>query len=480
MSTSPPLTYILTSLVAFLLLPRSSICPNPDEIISSALALTNPKLVRPILEFPANEPKVHYLPMTAQQYENWVFENSQTLSYIALQIEWLEQLRNSCPLGPSPSISGHPGARPVSPRSLAFLIRTLKATITSFQEDIVIMSRPVGDLYDVGKLIRETLGWSKNEAPTQAWRVVDTIKGGISQMRAFWEQYSFLEKESREDWDGLPKDDLSERVIFVATRIAQPVPADMEEGDGNDEIRLLNVDADSIAKKIETFQTQLKWMRHAVKKGEEWARVAEDRQLDNPVYTQMLDRKKYDPDHKPGIRNLDFNLINIFKKAVRWYECWMQPIQYMIMLMEELTPLYSVYEGSNAVEGSPYQLNIIDDSSPEIKEILSGKDVKVQEDEEQWSSRPMQQSFLEDTILKEEEAAVGESYLDNEVKVESGQDQWSTRPINQDYLEDIIFKEEEGAEVGQLVKEDELKNPNVMSLEDIEDQSTTIYVSGGG
>ncbi|KAF3181716.1 hypothetical protein EYR41_007649 [Orbilia oligospora] len=459
MLTSPPLTYnyILTSLVALLLLPQSSICPKPDEIISSALALTNPKLVRPILEFP-NEPKVHYLPMTAQQYENWVFENSQTLSYIALQMEWLEQLRNSCPLGPSPSISGQPGARPVSPRSLAFLIRTLKATITSFQEDIVTMSRPVGDLYDVGKLIRETLGWSKNEAPTQAWKVVDTIKGGISQMRTFWEQYSFLEKESREDWVGLPKDDLSERVIFVATRIAQPVPADVEEGNGNDEIRLLNVDADSIAKKIETLQAQLKWMKHAVKKGEEWAQVAEDRQLDNPVYTQMLDRKKYDPDHKPGIRNLDFNLINIFKKAVR-----------------------CVYERSNAVEGSPYQLNIIDNSSPELEEILSGKDVKVQEDEEQWSSRPMQQSFLEDTILKEEdEAAVLESYLDNEVKVEGGHDQWSTRPINQDYLEDIIFKEEEGAEVGQLMKEDKLKNPGVMSLEDIEDQYTTVYVSGGG
>ncbi|KAK6502718.1 hypothetical protein TWF506_003293 [Arthrobotrys conoides] len=455
MSTSsfPAYNYLklLTFFFSLFLLFQLSICPDPDEILSST-DLKPAQQQQPDVELP-NQAQ-NFIAMTEQQYENWIFENAEILSHIALQMEWLEELRAQCPLGPSPPKSGEPGPEFVSPRSLSFLVRTINGAISSFQEDVVTMSKPIDDLYDVGKLIREMLGWSRNEAPAQARRVSDIMKRAVSQMKAFWEQYYFLEKESREDWVNLPAsvDDVSARVIFVATRIVPPMPVGGEDG-GGDRTGVLNVDVDSIVKKIGEFNAQLKWIRYAVRVGNDWAQAAEDNELDNPVYTQMLDRPRYDPDHKRGIRNQEFNLLNILQKAAEWYNCWMQPIQSMVMLMEQLTPLPTV------LEASPYQQEVIDDPGVEEEEVLLMDDVK----EEPWSTRPLQQDFVEDTILKQEDDVVGE-----EIKVEGSPDQWSARPVNQDYVDDIIFKEEEGVEE-RLVKEGRVRNPNVMSLEDIPD-----------
>ncbi|KAK6330576.1 hypothetical protein TWF718_002775 [Orbilia javanica] len=465
-SCAPQSTYFLTVLVYFLLFLKISICPDPNEIISSADL--NPKQQTATVvdvELP-NETK-NTVSMTEQQYENWVSENSQILSYIALQMEWLVELQTKCPLGPSPSISGPSGSRDVPPRSLAFLIRTLKASMASFQEDIVIMSRPVGDLYEVGKLIRETLGWSADEAPTQAKKVVDVLKRAMSQMKYLWEQYDFLETEAREGWVNLPAEDLLQRASFVATQIVQPKPVRSE---GTEEIIALNIDADSIKNKIKALQRQLKWITSAARTGEQWVQMAIERELDNPVYTQMLDRKKHDPDHKRGLRNLDFNLVTIFERAVEWYTCWAQPILNMSILMKQLTPLTGERERADLAQGPPAtdQVYVIEDYGIEIEDEAPQEDVKVQEDEEQWSTQPIQ--FIEDTILKEEDDVAPEEHLQSEdVKTEGPQEQWSTQPIYQNYLEDPSVKEEDAVEVEEDSKENLVKRPNVMSLEDIRD-----------
>lgn len=72
---------------------------------------------------------------------------------------------------------------------------------------------------------------------------------------------------------------------------------------------------------------------------------------------------------------------------------------------------------------------------------------------------------MEDNILKEEDVADWEQFGED-FKVEGGQDQRPTQPVYQDFG-DFIFKEEEG-----MGAEGRAKNPNAMSLEDIQDLST--------
>ncbi|KAK6496013.1 hypothetical protein TWF481_002041 [Arthrobotrys musiformis] len=469
----------LSLIICFLVFFRLSICPDPEEIVSSADL--NPQ--QPTIADISAQPK-NLIPITEQQYEKWYLENSQMLSYIALQMEWLQELRVKCPLGPSPSIAGQPGGREYSPRSLSYLIRTLRAALASFQEDMVTMSRPVADLYEVGKLIRETLGWSKNEAPAQSKKIVDVLKRGISQMRAFWEQYYFLEGESRDNWTKLPGEDSSARALFVATTIARPEPAVIQSEAGPDvsilDPGILQIDADSVGKRIKALQAQLRWIKYAANVGHQWVEEAIDRELDNPVYTQVLNREKYDPDHRRGLRNLDFNLVTIFEKAVDWYTCWLQPIQNMVMLLEQLTPLPGTREeeeemevpNAHTVQGSPYTYDegdfIEEEPSPELEGLR--REIKIQEDGEQWSIAPIGQDYAEDTVLKEEDDGRVE---EEEVKIESSQEQWSNKPIYEDYLEDIVFKEEDDGAAGEGPNEiAKAKNPNVMSLEDVEDVST--------
>ncbi|RVD90423.1 uncharacterized protein DFL_001388 [Arthrobotrys flagrans] len=209
------------------------------------------------------------------------------------------------------------------------------------------MSHYVDDIYEVGKHIRETL----EEAPTRAMKIVDAIKRAISQMKSFWEQYNPLEEEAGEDLVNLPAEESNERTLFVATRITRP------------EVETVLYDA--VEKKIRVFKAQSKWINYAARVGKQRVQAAIEKVPDNPVYTQMLNRQKYDPDYRRG-----------------------------------------------------------------------------EEDVADW------EQFGED------------------FKVEGGQDQRPTQPVYQDFG-DFIFKEEEG-----MGAEGRAKNPNAMSLEDIQDLST--------
>ncbi|KAK6522445.1 hypothetical protein TWF281_003006 [Arthrobotrys megalospora] len=286
---SPSVQLFLVSIFFWFLLIQTSVCPDPDENTN----LYSDEALLEQTDTP-NEPK-RFVNISDQVFENWALENERRLNAIATQIDRIHALvgPHQCPVGPDPFV---PPDNPDNPNadtprcSLSFIVRTLEASLASFEGDVATMSKSSGNFL-LGNIIRENLGWKREQVESRSEAILDTLRLGILQMKDLWEGYNRIGEEIRKHWIQLPKHTLKRRLFFLALWLTDP---EQNEDGSPDRI---SIDLDSIKKKMARFERHLRWMSHAVTVGQEWADLAETSQLNHPVYTQMLDREKFDPNY---------------------------------------------------------------------------------------------------------------------------------------------------------------------------------------